>query len=102
MPHPNARLLLITGFLGGYTTFSTFENDNLTLWERGEIMLMGVVMASMRTSRSRRRVVSRFHPSPFDLGSCRGIMGMPRVGPFHDPATQPEDPASDSRRFHCE
>jgi CrcB protein len=41
LPHPNARLLLITGFLGGYTTFSTFENDNLTLWERGEGILMG-------------------------------------------------------------
>jgi CrcB protein len=40
MPHPNIRLMLITGFLGGYTTFSTFENDSLTLWERGEGMLM--------------------------------------------------------------
>jgi fluoride exporter len=40
MPHPNARLLLVTGFLGGYTTFSTFENDNLNLWERGEVRLM--------------------------------------------------------------
>jgi fluoride exporter len=40
MPHPNVRLLVITGFLGGYTTFSTFENDALTLWERGERILM--------------------------------------------------------------
>jgi CrcB protein len=40
MPHPHIRLLLITGFLGGYTTFSTFENDSLTLWERGETLLM--------------------------------------------------------------
>jgi CrcB protein len=40
LPHPNARLLVITGFLGGYTTFSTFENDSLTLWERGEGLLM--------------------------------------------------------------
>jgi fluoride exporter len=40
MPHPNIRLLVITGFLGGYTTFSTFENDALTLWERGEGILM--------------------------------------------------------------
>jgi CrcB protein len=40
VPHPNVRLLVITGFLGGYTTFSTFENDSLTLWERGEGLLM--------------------------------------------------------------
>src|SRR5262249_8077237 len=40
LPHPNFRLLLITGFLGGYTTFSTFENDALNLWERGEGWLM--------------------------------------------------------------
>jgi fluoride exporter len=39
LPHPNFRLLLITGFLGAYTTFSTFENDTLTLWERGELVL---------------------------------------------------------------
>ena len=50
MPHPNIRLMVITGFLGGYTTFSTFENDALTLWERGEGILMaanviGSVMA---------------------------------------------------------
>ena len=24
-PHPNWRLVLVTGFLGGYTTFSSFE-----------------------------------------------------------------------------
>jgi CrcB protein len=42
MPHPNLRLMLITGFLGGYTTFSTFENDALTLWDRGEGILMAV------------------------------------------------------------
>jgi fluoride exporter len=48
MPHPNFRLLIITGFLGGYTTFSTFENDNLTLWERGEGWLMsGYVIGSV-------------------------------------------------------
>ena len=40
MPHPNIRLMVITGFLGGYTTFSTFENEAMTLWERGEGILM--------------------------------------------------------------
>lgn len=31
-----ARLFLITGFLGGFTTFSAFSLDALTLWHRGE------------------------------------------------------------------
>ena len=28
--------LLLTGFLGGFTTFSAFSLDALTLWERGQ------------------------------------------------------------------
>lgn len=35
-PHANARLLILTGFLGGYTTFSSFSLESLTLWERGQ------------------------------------------------------------------
>ncbi len=30
------RLFLTTGILGGYTTFSTFSLDSVTLWERGQ------------------------------------------------------------------
>ena len=30
-PHPNWRLLLVVGFLGGYTTFSSFEWETLGL-----------------------------------------------------------------------
>jgi fluoride exporter len=30
------RLLLVTGVLGGYTTFSTFSLDTLLMWERGQ------------------------------------------------------------------
>jgi fluoride exporter len=33
------RLLLMTGILGGYTTFSAFSLDAATLYERGEIWL---------------------------------------------------------------
>jgi fluoride exporter len=45
LPHPHVRLLVVVGFLGGYTTFSTFAFDSLTLWERGEarMALMNVV-----------------------------------------------------------
>ena len=36
LPHPNYRLLVITGFLGGYTTYSSFAFESFVLWERGE------------------------------------------------------------------
>jgi len=35
-PHPLARLFLLVGFLGGYTTFSSFTFESLALWERGD------------------------------------------------------------------
>ena len=35
----NVRALLVTGFLGGFTTFSRFSLDVLNLLQRGEIMI---------------------------------------------------------------
>jgi CrcB protein len=44
----NARLLLATGVLGGFTTFSAFSLDAWLLWERGEAALAVVyVVASV-------------------------------------------------------
>jgi CrcB protein len=41
------RLFLMTGILGGYTTFSAFSLDAIALYERGEIGLaLGYVAAS--------------------------------------------------------
>ena len=37
----NLRLFLTTGFLGGFTTFSAFSLDALTLWERGAPLQAG-------------------------------------------------------------
>ncbi|MCJ7421042.1 fluoride efflux transporter CrcB [Sphingomicrobium astaxanthinifaciens] len=31
-----AKLFFVTGLLGGFTTFSAFSLDTLTLWERGQ------------------------------------------------------------------
>jgi fluoride exporter len=41
---PEARLLVITGFMGGLTTFSTFSSEVVGLLERGEY-LWGAVAA---------------------------------------------------------
>jgi CrcB protein len=34
-PHPNWRLLLVVGFLGGYTTFSSFEWETFSAVREG-------------------------------------------------------------------
>ena len=44
----NLRLFLTTGILGGFTTFSAFSLDALTLWERGAEVQAGLyVLASV-------------------------------------------------------
>ncbi len=35
----HARLFLLTGVLGGYTTFSAFSLDSALLFERGQLLL---------------------------------------------------------------
>ncbi|MCP5246441.1 MAG: fluoride efflux transporter CrcB [Burkholderiales bacterium] len=50
MWHPSEtwRLFLVTGFLGGFTTFSTFSLDIVSLYERGELLTAGLyAMASV-------------------------------------------------------
>lgn len=42
----NMRLFLATGLLGGFTTFSAFSLDALTLWERGAIGLAVLYVAA--------------------------------------------------------
>ena len=42
------RLFLMTGMLGGFTTFSSFSLDTAFLWERGEAAVaFGYVVASV-------------------------------------------------------
>lgn len=51
-PHPRVRLMVVTGFLGGYTTFSSYALEALLLWERGSCLrafayLAGSAIAGM-------------------------------------------------------
>lgn len=42
------RLLLVTGFLGGFTTFSAFSLDTVALYERGQVTTaVAYVLASV-------------------------------------------------------
>lgn len=43
---PDARLFLVTGVLGGFTTFSAFSNETINLWREGESLLAGINVAA--------------------------------------------------------
>lgn len=44
---PNLKLFLVTGFCGGFTTFSTFASENLALLQSGKIgMFIAYALAS--------------------------------------------------------
>ena len=41
-----ARLLLVTGFLGGFTTFSTFSLESALMWEKGDMMALAAYVTA--------------------------------------------------------
>lgn len=43
---PEARLVLTTGFCGGFTTFSTFMNESLSMMRAGDMATAAVYMAA--------------------------------------------------------
>jgi len=40
------RLLLVTGFLGGFTTFSAFSLEAALMWQRGDYWLLSAYVAA--------------------------------------------------------
>ena len=43
---PNLKLFLVTGFCGGFTTFSTFANENLALLQSGKFGMFAAYVIS--------------------------------------------------------
>lgn len=47
-PGSSGRLLLFTGLLGGFTTFSAFGLETVELWQRSQhVLALGYVLASV-------------------------------------------------------
>lgn len=43
---PEIKLLLVTGFCGGFTTFSTFANDSFSMMKAGDALQMALYLAA--------------------------------------------------------
>ena len=42
---PNWRYLIPIGFIGGYSTFSTFEYETFRVFQEGELLISGLNVA---------------------------------------------------------
>lgn len=43
---PEIKLLLVTGFCGGFTTFSTFANESFSMMKAGDALQMALYLAA--------------------------------------------------------
>lgn len=105
LPHPGVRLLLVVGFLGGYTTFSSFAAEAMALWERGErgaaaayvvgsvgaglvAVVLGSVAGRVLADRPERWPTSSPSPSPSprtdETAALRRIAQPPPTSPDRD------------------
>jgi CrcB protein len=98
LPHPHFRLLVVTGFLGGYTTYSSFAFESLTLWERGEArlsivyvlstLLCGFVAVTLGVALARQGIAFESARGPAGP-SARPALSAPRQSPDVDPDLEP-------------
>jgi CrcB protein len=103
LPHPNLPLLILVGFLGSYTTFSTFALDSLSLWARGTVGLSlanmfgslaaGLGAVAMGVALARAVVIAPPERSPGDAAEIRVRVdpqgpALPLVEPGFDHANE--------------
>lgn len=43
---PEMKLLLVTGFCGGFTTFSTFANESFSMMKAGDVLLTALYVGT--------------------------------------------------------
>lgn len=43
---PEIKLLLVTGFCGGFTTFSTFANESFSMMKAGDVLLTALYVGA--------------------------------------------------------
>ena len=43
---PEIKLLLVTGFCGGFTTFSTFANESFSMMKAGDVLQMALYLGA--------------------------------------------------------
>ncbi|MFO0954328.1 MAG: fluoride efflux transporter CrcB [Isosphaeraceae bacterium] len=80
-PHPNVRLFVVAGLLGGYTTFSAYSLESLALWDRGEY---GLALGNMAGS-----VLAGFLAVAIGAGLGRAATGKPAPWAPASPASAP-------------
>ena len=79
-PDPLIRICALTGFLGGYTTFSAYMLESLTLWERGDRTLaVGNLVGSL---------VAGLLAVALGVGLGRWLVQTPLKSPSHTIKTE--------------